>query len=133
MAKFLEVGDKQFDDTVILTIEYVSDTPDNSEARSTDLSITLHVTGRILTKLDDEEKTDFLAEWAKIPAENQDCYKKVKAEIKNAGKTLRGYELPNAFVVDYREDFSSNEGIGTFDLLMRQKKDKIADVQIWKA
>jgi hypothetical protein len=32
--------------------------------------------------------------------------------------------FPNAFVVDYTEDYFDTEGVGTFKLVIRQKKDK---------
>ena len=38
--------------------------------------------------------------------------------------------IPNAFVVDYKEDYGDVEGIGTFKLIMKQKKDKMAQVSV---
>ena len=37
----------------------------------------------------------------------------------------RRYCFPNAFVIDYKEDFGDSEGTGTFTLTIKQKKDKL--------
>ena len=37
----------------------------------------------------------------------------------------RRYCFPNAFVIDYKEDFGNSEGTGTFILTSKQKKDKL--------
>lgn len=42
----------------------------------------------------------------------------------------RKYCFPNAFVLDYKEEFGDVEGTGTFTLVLRQKKDKIASVAV---
>jgi hypothetical protein len=46
------------------------------------------------------------------------------------GIVEREYNLPNAFIVDYAEDFDDAEGTGTFTLVMKQKKDLIERVTI---
>ena len=43
---------------------------------------------------------------------------------------VRKYSYPNAFVVDYKEDYGDVEGIGTFKLIMKKKKDKMAQVSV---
>ena len=47
-----------------------------------------------------------------------------------ASQVVRKYSYPNAFVVDYKEDYGDVEGIGTFKLIMKQKKDKTAQVSV---
>lgn len=47
-----------------------------------------------------------------------------------ASQVVRKYSYPNAFVVDYKEDYGDVEGIGTFKLIMKQKKDKMAQVSV---
>lgn len=42
----------------------------------------------------------------------------------------RKYSFPNAFVVDYQEEFGDVEGTGTFTLVLKQKKDKISSVAV---
>ena len=65
-----------------------------------------------------------------MPAEKADCYRKVTVEIIQAGIVERKYTFPNAFVVNYTEDFGNTEGVGTFHLNVKQKKDKLANIAI---
>ena len=106
--------------------------PQDSNARSTDLGSTITVTGKILTAVDGDpfDATRQLGLWALVPAENSDCYRKVTVEVIAASQVVRKYSYPNAFVVDYKEDYGDVEGIGTFKLIMKQKKDKMAQVSV---
>ena len=47
----------------------------------------------------------------------------------NASQIVRQINVPNAFVVDYEEDFSDDTGAGVFKLLIKQKKDKMANLK----
>ena len=47
-----------------------------------------------------------------------------------SSQMIRKYPYPNAFVVDYREDYGDLEGVGTFTLIMKQKKDKMAQISV---
>lgn len=129
MAIFLDVAGTKFDDKVIMSAIFHSDTPDDSNARSQDLSNTFVIEGRILTA-NDAENTKMLAEWANTPQVKDTCYKEVTVEVKAAGKTMREILFPHAFVVDYEEHFFDTEGVGTFTLKIRQKKDKLEEVTI---
>lgn len=130
MASFLTVtGVGEFDDKVIASATFCSDTPDDSNARSQDLSNTLLVRGRILTA-NDAEQTKLLAEWANLPQIEKDCYREVTLKVKAAGKTMREINFSHAFVVDYQEDFFDTEGVGTFEIKLRQKKDMLESVKI---
>lgn len=114
----------------ILTVEFKTDTPDDSNARSTDLGVTLKVTGKILAAVDGEaaDQTIKLAQWSLVPAENADCYRNITIDVISASQVVRQITFPNAFVVDYKEDFGDEEGVGTFYLYAKQKKDKTAKV-----
>lgn len=115
----------------ILTVEFKTDTPDDSNARSTDLGVTAKITGKILAAVDGEiaDDTMKLARWSLVPAENSDCYRKATIEVVSASQVVRQINLPNAFVVDYTETFGDEEGVGTFSLLLKQKKDKTANLK----
>lgn len=115
----------------ILTVEFKTDTPNDSNARSTDLGTTLVVKGKILTPVDGEaaDSTIKLAQWSLVPAEKADCYRKVSVDVISASQVVRQINLPNAFVVDYVEDYGDEEGVGTFSLYLKQKKDKTAAVK----
>ncbi len=113
------------------TVEFKTDTPDDSNARSTDLGTTLVIAGKILTPVGGEaaDSTIKLAQWSLVPAEKADCYRKVTIDVISASQVVRQFTLPNAFVVNYEEEYGDTEGVGTFKLYAKQKKDKIAGVK----
>ena len=91
----------------------------------------MQITGKILAAVDGEaaDDTSKIARWALVPAENADCYRNVLIEVVNASQIVRQITLPNAFVIDYKEDFSDEAGTGVFTLLIKQKKDKMATLK----
>lgn len=125
-------------DAVDLGIEHLStvsfdlDTPNDSNARSTDMNATLCITGKILTALDGAaaDSSINLAKWSKVPAQDMIAYRRLEVEVINASLVVRKFTFTHAFVVDYTEDFGSGEGVGTFTLKVRQKKDKTNLVDI---
>lgn len=110
----------------IMNVEYETDTPNDSNARSTDVGATLKVRGKILTATDGDNADDTmkLGLWSLVPAEKADCYRKVTLEVISADQVVRKIHFPNAFVVDYTEKFGDTEGVGEFFLHVKQKKDK---------
>ena len=76
------------------------------------------------------DSTRQLGLWALVPAEKADCYRKVNIEVIAASQVVRKYTYPNAFVVDYKENYGDVEGVGTFTLIIKQKKDKMAQVAV---
>lgn len=116
----------------IQTVSLKTDTPLDSNARSTDLGSTITISGKILTAVDGDpfDSTRKMALWSLIPAEKADCYRKLSVEVIAASQVVRKIHFPNAFVVDYSEKFGDEEGVGTFKLIVKQKKDKMANVSI---
>ena len=116
----------------VTSVKVRTDIPQDSNARSTDLGSTITITGKILTAVDGDpfDSTRQLGLWALVPAEKADCYRKVSVEVIAASQVVRRYSYPNAFVVDYREDYGDLEGVGTFTLIMKQKKDKMAQISV---
>ncbi|WP_018249143.1 hypothetical protein [Orenia marismortui] len=109
----------------ITTAHFKSDTPDDSNARATDLGSIMEVAGKIITPVDGEpDDTMKLATWSQVSAEKADAYRNVILEVIAGDQVVRKVTFPNAFVVDYTEDFGHTEGIGTFNLFIKQKKDK---------
>ena len=96
------------------------------------MGCTLDISGKILTAVDGdpEDSTRQMGLWSMVPAETSNCYRKVTVEIIQAGIVERKYTFPNAFVVNYTEDFGNTEGVGTFHLNVKQKKDKLANIAI---
>ncbi|HIS62128.1 MAG TPA: membrane-associated protease 1 [Candidatus Scybalomonas excrementigallinarum] len=117
-------------ETNIINVEFTADIPHDSNARSTDLGSTLLITGKILAAVDGEtaDDTSKLARWSLVPAENADCYRTVQVDVIAASQVVRQITLPNAFVVDYKEDFTDETGTGVFTLLVKQKKDKMTSL-----
>ena len=116
----------------ITSVKFRADIPQVSNARSTDLGSTVLITGKILTAVDGEpfDTTKEIGKWALVPAEKADCYRKVTIEVVAASQVVRKYTYPNSFVVDYREDYGDEEGVGTFSLMIKQKKDKMVNIAV---
>ena len=118
--------------TSIMGVRFKTDIPHDSNARSTDMGSTVEITGKILTAVDGEpfDATRQLGLWSLVPAEKADCYRKVTIEVIAASQMVRKYTYPNAFVVDYKENYGDEEGVGTFKLIIKQKKDKMSQVAV---
>ena len=118
-------------ETSITGIKFGADIPHDSNARSTDLGSTVLVEGKILAAVGGEaaDDTSKIARWSLVPAENSDCYRNVEIVVVSASQIVRQITIPNAFVVGYEEGFTDATGAGTFRLLMKQKKDKMANLK----
>lgn len=121
-----------FNEKHITTVDYTIMTPQDSNARSTDLGAGMKIYGKIIPSIAsvEGEPSIGLHKWSLIPAEKPDCYRKVELDVISAGSIVRRISMPKSFVVEYLEDFSDKSGNGTFYLHIRQKKDKIKDVTI---
>jgi hypothetical protein len=109
----------------VQTVTFETDTPNDSNARSTDLGMSMRVTGKILAAVAGAaaDATIKLPKWALVPAEDATCYGKVTVDVLSGSKVVRQIVMDCAYVVDYQETFADQSGVGTFDLLVRQKKD----------
>lgn len=116
----------------ILSVAFEMDTPHDSNARSTDVGTTLVIKGKILTAIGGEaaDSTLNIAKWSIVPAESADSYRNLSIAVVSADQVVRQINFPNAFVIDYKEEFGNTEGIGEFTLKVKQKKDKIANVKL---
>ena len=110
--------DVEFNETVITSVQFISDTPDASNARSNDFGAEV------------EDSTVELDNWALMPSDQADCYRNVEVQIVNGGQIIRQYTYPNAFVMDYSEDLNDDEGVGKFELVLKQKKDLTDKVEL---
>lgn len=112
------------------TVTFNTDTPNDSNARSTDLGLELIITGKIRANIGGAaDETVKLPAWALVPAENAKCYGKVTVDVIAAGKEVRQIIMDTAYVVSYSESFGDESGVGKFTLQLRQKKDMNATVQ----
>ena len=110
------------------------DTPPSSGARSTNVIITLYITGKLLAD-SGNSPTSKLFEWSKVPATSPDCYRDVTVRVLSDativdGQPYRVINVPNAFVVNYSEKYSEKIGFAEFALTLRQKADKVNDVNL---
>ena len=108
----------------VKSVTMTTDIPLDSNARTKDVGATMVITGKILAALDGDvtDSTRKLALWSLVPAEKADCYRKVTVEHIAGSIMERKYSFPNAFVVDYKEEFGDVEGTGTFTLVLKQKQ-----------
>ena len=108
--------------------------PPDSRARTKDVGVTLTVVGKILADTaqagNAADSTAKIMEWSVVPSEKKEAYRSVTLKVTSGGVVTRQYELPNAFIVDYHEDFESDDGIGEFTLVLKQMKNKLADVKV---
>ena len=116
----------------ILDVRYISETPDDSNARATDLSVILEIKGKILAAAggDTEDDTRKVSRWSLVPSESSDAYRQASLEIISAGQMVRKIDMTNVFVVDYIEEYGNQAGTGTFMLKIKQKKEKVKEVAI---
>jgi hypothetical protein len=118
----------KLEETDMETVVYMTDSPDGSNAKATDYGCMLTVTGKILKEKAAE--TLKLGKWSLVPAEKADAYRDVVLQVVAEGQVVREIKLPNAFVVDYTEDYGHQEGIGEFKVILKQKKDFNSKVQV---
>ncbi len=124
--------DVEFNEGIITGVQFVSDTPDNANARSTDLGVMMKIDGRINFSLgaEVEDSTVELANWSLMPSDQADCYRNVQVQVINGGQVVRQYTYPNAFVMSYTEDLNDEEGVGSFSILLKQKKDLTDKIEL---
>lgn len=113
-------------------VNYCSESARDSAARSSDVCISLEVEGRIRISTEGEEVDEArkLAKWSLVNSEKADAYREAVLEVISADQVVRKVVFPNAFVVNYIEDFDEDEGLGHFDLVIKQKKDMNDSVNI---
>ncbi|MEJ8553247.1 membrane-associated protease 1 [Tepidibacter sp. Z1-5] len=116
----------------VQTVKLKTDIPTDSNARTKDVGSTMVISGKILTAVDGDpfDSTRQMGLWSLVSAEKADCYRKVTVQVISADQVVRKIFFPNAFVVDYKESFGDTEGVGTFELIIKQKKDKLDKVTI---
>lgn len=118
---------------LIETVEFSVDTPNDSNARSTDVGSSIIVTGRILALVGSENEQDEtikLTNWSLVRSESADSYRALQLDVVVSSKIVRTVIYPKAFVVEYTEEFDEESGTGTFRLHAKQKKDAISNVII---
>lgn len=101
-----------------------TETPRTNDGRGTDTAVTMTMSGPIRS-VDDSaiaDETINLAKWA-TEYDEAKAYSKATATAEASGQVLRSDVYPNAFVVSYSEKFEIGAGVGTYKIVLRQKKD----------
>lgn len=115
-------------------IQFKVEIPQDSRARTKDVGVTMIVKGKIMPDTESAgnaaDSTAKLMDWSILAAEKKEAYRSVTIKVTSGGVVTRQYELPNAFIVDYFEDFTDAEGIGQFTLKLKQMKNKLDGVKV---
>jgi hypothetical protein len=122
--KFTVEGGIELQDNIIQKVSYKTNTPDDSNARSTDIGAELRITGRIITDVHgyDSDVTDKLAAWSLVPASKPDCYRKATLELINSGQMVRKIEFPNALWSIMRKSMPMETAMGRLSYISGRRK-----------
>lgn len=125
-------GPVKLTERAITKVVFDSEIPQDSNARATDNGAALKIWGKLLFSLGGQEQdsTLNLAQWSLVPSESADSYRTVKVDVISASQVVRQITLPNAFVMEYREELDDETGVGSFYLHVKQKKDQTSKVAI---
>ena len=117
-------------DECIKSAKFLTVIPKDSDARTKDVETSLIIQGDIRTTADGDsyDLTWQMALWSAVPSGRADCYRNVTLTNVRFGIVLREYTFPNAFVIEYSESFDGE--VGTFTLIIKQKKDKTEHVSV---
>lgn len=117
---------------IIQFVNVTLSTPGDSRAKSTNMYSTVWITGNLHADDDNAANSETLKlfKWAQIPAGDETAYRKVTVKVTGVNKYFREIKLNKAFVVDYNEKYSSSSGVGSFNIVIRQKADKVDDVDV---
>jgi hypothetical protein len=106
-----------------------TETPRTNDGRGTDTSVTMTISGPIRS-VDEKaifDQTINLARWA-TEYDDAKAYSIATAIAEASGQVLRKDVYPYAFVVSYSEKFDVTNGVGTYTIVLRQKKDLLAHI-----
>lgn len=112
-------GSASLTEKAVSSVEFFSDSPDDSQSRTDNIGVTITIKG-IISSTQDE--TSVLPQWALVK-EDQDWSATVTVNVLgNDGGTIRTMKFTDAFLVSYEETFVKNEGDGSFVLVVKQNK-----------
>ena len=108
-----------------------TETPRTNDGRGTDTAVTMTISGPIRSVADAatiSDETINLARWA-TEYDDAKAYSVATSTAVASGQVLRNDVYPNSFVVSYSEKFNIGEGVGTYNIVVRQKKDLLEFIQ----
>lgn len=108
-------------------VKFISDSPNDANARSSELTLSATIEGKILYDALTEVQSDQLAAWAVKDHENESDYATVEISCIGAAATVaRKVTLTHAFLAAYNESFNGNRSVGKFKAVFKQVKTKNA-------
>mgnify|MGYP000910514438 CR=1 FL=1 len=117
----------ELNEDVITSVRYKTDTPDDENSRSNDVSAIITITGTLPQNEADLQETKKVAIWS---LEKKSPYLNIVVQRVSAGLVMREYTFPRAFCVDYIEEFEEDAGNGKFTLIIKQEKKDVENVKI---
>ena len=107
-----------------------TETPRNNDGRGVDTAVTMTLSGPIRS-VDERALADETINLARWATEHDDAraYAQATATAVASGQVLRNNVYPNAFVVCYTEKFNIGSGVGTYNMVIRQKKDLLDKIE----
>ena len=106
-------------------VKFISDSPNDANARSSELTLSATVEGKILYDALTEVQSDQLAAWAVKDHEEESDYATVEITCTGANASVaRKVTLTSAFLAAYNESFNGNRSIGRFKAVFKQVKTK---------
>lgn len=124
----------ELEDEALVSIEYRHNTVDSTKARSTNMEYVLNIGERISPFF---EKNNELFQqsllktigWAHLPyAPETDYYRKVSIVYEKEEQIVRELNFSKAYVLNYIENYDDQNGMGTFQLVLGQKKDELEKI-----
>ena len=119
---------------MITSAEVVFDTiNNNTQKKSNAILAKMTLCGKIATEINDSLIK--ISEWAR-DLKNETTYRKVMLTIyeDEDGQVLRIYELPDMFVLNYKEIYkgASDDDTYTFELKLTQRENRLDEIKTYK-
>jgi len=107
-----------------------TETPRTNDGRGTDTAVSMMLSGPIRSVADGaiSDETLNLAKWA-TEYDDAKAYSVATATAVASGQVLRNSVYQSAFVVSYSEKFDVASGVGTYEMVLRQKKDLLETIE----
>ena len=105
----------------------------NTQKKSNAILAKMTVCGKIAKEINDSLIK--ISEWAR-DLQDDTTYRKVTLTIfeDNKGKVLRIYEVPDMFVLNYKESYkgASDDDTYTFELKLTQRENRLDEIKTYK-
>ena len=87
----------------VSSVRFLTQTPNDSNARSTDLGMGVEIVGKIRANIAGvADETVKIAQWALVPAEDAKCYGQVTVDVLSGNKEVRQIIMDTVYVAGYK-------------------------------